>query len=381
MIDHPFWGRGFRPFFFLGALLAAMAMPLWVFLQQGAVPNVTHPAFWHAHEMVFGFTVAIISGFLLTAVANWTGGAPARHYHLAVLSGLWFLGRLAMLSSELSPILLYIAELSYLPALILSLAVPLWRSRHVKNYLFIGLLSALWVCDLMSIIGQSLHAIHVAILWVMVIISVIGGRVIPSFTVAALRRTGVDAVQYSQPGADMAAIALGFLTVFAFIFFGDESLITGICALLVSLVNLLRLYRFKFFQSYFDPMVWILHIGFLWMILGFFFLFLSSLNFVSFSVALHALTAGGIGTLCIGMMCRVALGHTGRAIKADFMTVMAFFLMQVSALIRVFGVLIWPEHHAGWVTVSGLLWALVFGIYAVFYARTLFTPRPDGAAV
>lgn len=380
LFDRPFWGRGFRPFFFFGACHAALIMPLWVFIQQGSVTTGPDPLFWHAHEMVFGFTVSIISGFLLTAVANWTGGAPARQRHLAGLVFIWLMGRLCMFFPDMPTGATAFFELLYLPVLTISLAVPLWKSRNIRNFLFIGLLSALWTCDALSLFQHNLQAIHAAILIVITIIMVVGGRVIPAFTVAALRRRGIEAIQFYQPKADILSLFFGILTVICFSWAGANSWVTGVLALLAAGINLLRFYRFRPLQSLSDPMLWILHLGFLWMIIGLACLGLSSWGLIPFSLSLHALTAGAIGSLCIGMMCRVSLGHTGRPINADKAIVVAFALIQISAVLRTIGVTIWPDHHQDLVFVSGILWAIPFGIFIVRFSPILFSPRPDGSA-
>lgn len=378
MFKSAFWGRGFRPFFFAGALYAAFAIPLWIAAYQGMHLPPQDTLFWHAHEMVFGFTVAIIAGFLLTAVANWTGGAPARQIHLASLVLLWLMGRIAMFLPELPQGVTLGMEGLFLPALALSLAIPLWRSRNFRNMLFIGLLTALWICDMASIVTGSTKPVHVSILIVIAIISTIGGRIIPAFTVGALRRRGINAFQPNIPRTDMAALGLGIGCVVAYMFSDTMPFVPGALLLLAAGVNLYRLSQYNLLKTFVDPMLWVLHAGFLWMVLGVAMLGLASFGIVQISTALHALTAGAIGTMCIGMMCRVALGHTGRDIVADKMTTVMFALMQAAAIIRVFGSLLAPEAYMRVVELSGGLWAFVFLLYAVRYAPVLFSPRPDG---
>lgn len=374
----PFWGRGFRPFFLMGALYAAGAIPLWIGIRHGVPTGITDPLFWHAHEMIFGFTGAIMAGFLLTAVANWTGGAPARSYRLAILAGLWLTGRIGWLLPGLWPAVRIAMEAPFLPALALSLGLALWQSRNFRNLLFIGLLMALWVCDMASMATGDVVWLHTAVLVVMILISTIGGRIVPAFTVAALRRAGRQAFQNSQPVTDTLALGLAIATAVTYPLVPDAPFITGSCAIMAGLVNALRLYRAHFLRCFFDSMVWVLHIGFVWMIVGFLAWGGAMFGWIPLSIALHALTTGAIGTLCIGMMCRVALGHTGRAIKAGRATVLAFFLIQVSALARVFGVLLSADHPDLAILVSGSAWALAFTIYAVAYGPVLVAARPDG---
>jgi uncharacterized protein involved in response to NO len=378
MFKSAFWGRGFRPFFFAGGLYAALAMPLWIAAYQGMHLPPQDTLFWHAHEMMFGFTAAIIAGFLLTAVANWTGGAPARQIHLASLVLLWLMGRIAMFLPELPQGVTLGMEGLFLLALTISLAIPLWRTRNFRNMLFIGLLTALWLCDMASIVTGSTKPVHVAILIVVVIISTIGGRIIPAFTVGALRRRGINAFQPNIPKADIAALGLGIASVVAYIFSNNIPFVSGALLLLAAGINFYRFSKYNPLKTFVDPMLWVLHAGFLWMVLGMAMLSLASFGIVQISTALHALTAGAIGTMCIGMMCRVALGHTGRDIAADTPTVIMFVLMQATAVIRVFGSLLWPDAYTRVVELSGGLWAFVFLFYVVRYAPVLFSPRPDG---
>lgn len=383
VFDHPFLGRGFRPFFFLGAVQATVSMALWALFLSGhdALPaTLSDPVFWHAHEMVFGFTMAIVAGFLLTAVANWTGGAPTRQIHLAVLCLLWILGRAAFLMPFLPAPMILLMEGLFLPALAISLAIPLWRSRNMRNFIFLGLLSILWLCDMTAITFQSRAPLHLAILVIVTMITLIGGRVIPAFTVAALRRKGIAAFQHAQPKMDLAALISVLATLAALLIFGASSPVTGMAASAAAVTNALRLYHYKTIESLGDPMVWILHLGFAWMIIGFAMLGLSAFGAGSWSPALHALTAGAIGTMCIGMMCRVTLGHTGRDISAGRLTVLAFAAMQVGALSRVFGPLLWPMHSMESIMVSGIAWSATFALYLVAYMPILIAPRPDGTS-
>lgn len=381
LFEHPVLGRGFRPFFLMGAIYAIAGMSLWLMQVTGSSfmqSPFDDPVLWHGHEMVYGFTMAIVAGFLLTAVANWTGGETARNGGLAGLCALWLAGRAAMNLPEIPYIGAAFLDLSFLPVLALSLSIPLFRSRNRHNFIFLFMLGGLFLCDLHLWVYQDRTALYVALIFIMAMISAIGGRIIPSFTVAGLRRYGLKVSQTDQFKTDMAALAMLAALALALIFWGAASSVTGVTALAAALIHLWRHRRYHPAHVWRYPMLWSLHAGHLWLIAGLAFLGLSSFGFMPLSPALHALTAGAIGTLALSMMCRVALGHTGREIAAGPATSCAFVLMQGTALIRVFGPLFFPGFYMPSIEISGVLWAAAFSIYLVAYAPVLWRPRPDG---
>lgn len=380
--EHPFLGRGFRPFFALGALYSLLSLSLWGGFYMGMpVPlaSVLDPVAWHAHEMIYGFTMAIVAGFLLTAVANWTGGAPARQVHLAGLCAIWLAGRIAMNVDIGVPFpFLVVIEGAFIPALAVSLAIPLLRSWNKRNFVFLLLLSILFICDMTFLMTQSRAPLYMAVMVIMAMISLIGGRVIPAFTVAALRRRGEDAFQHPQGRLDaLALISLAILAVLIVVT-GGQGILTALVAAFSLTVHALRFRRYHTRRILNDPMVWILHAGYGWLMAGIGLIGLAALGVVQFSVALHALTAGAIGSMTLGMMARVALGHTGRDLKANRLTVAAFVLMQLAVLLRVLGVLLWPDGQGVLIAGSASLWAACFGLYLAVYIPILWQPRPDG---
>lgn len=376
----PFLGRGFRPFFFFGALFALISMFIWGGFYAGhwnAPQFMNDPVMWHAHEMVYGFTMAIIAGFLLTAVANWTGGAPVRQLHLLALLALWCAGRITMnIETGLPLWAVNTLELSFIPALAGSLAIPLIKQWNKRNFIFLALLSGLWGFDLWFLITASPLPVYLAMFIIMIMISLIGGRIIPAFTVGALRQKGQDIRQTDQRKMDIAALAsLLFLAVS---FVSEIPEIIATAALISSTIHLLRMRFYHTKRTLKDPMLWILHIGYLWLVIGLALLGMAALDVLPYSTALHALTAGAIGSMTLGMMCRVAMGHTGRTIQANIPTTAAFIMMQLLAVLRVFTPLAWPEHTGILMALSAGLWALCFALYLTFYSAILFGPRPDG---
>lgn len=384
IFSRPFFGRGFRPFFFLGALYSVLSLALWGGFYAG---YVVPPYFlldavsWHAHEMIYGFAMAIVAGFLLTAVANWTGGAPARQMHLAGLCLLWVSGRVVMHFDFGLPVWAILAvESAFIPALALSLAIPLIRSWNKRNFIFLTLLSVLFACNIWFLITIDMTALHVALMMILIMISLIGGRIIPAFTVAALRRKGVEAYQTPQMKMDIAAL-LSLVAVTACLIFAKDTPILGIFAGLSCLIHGARMRHYHTLKIGDDPLVWILHAGYGWLVVGLGLLALTGFGVLEIPAVIHALTAGAIGSMILGMICRVTLGHTGRELKVGTLITLSFFAIQVTAIARVFGPILMPEYMNEWIIGSAVLWSVCFAVYLLVYSPMLFTSRPDGREV
>lgn len=381
LFEHPFLGRGFRPFFFLGALYSVISLVLWGGFYAG---YIVPPYFmidavsWHAHEMIYGFSMAIVAGFLLTAVANWTGGAPARQMHLAGLCLLWLLGRVVMHFDFGLPAWAIIAvESAFIPALALSLAIPLIRSWNKRNFIFLTLLSVLFACDLWFLLTINMAALHAALMMILIMISLIGGRIIPAFTVAALRRKGIETYQTPQIKMDVAAL-VSLVAVALCLVFAKGTPILGIAAGVSCLIHGLRMRHYHTLKTFDDPLVWILHAGYCWLVVGLGLLALTGFGALGVAAVIHALTAVAIGTMILGMICRVTLGHTGRDLKLGALSTLSFFAIQVTAIARVFGPIFMPDHMNEWIIGSAALWSLCFAAYLWVYTPMLFTARPDG---
>ncbi|MCB1838814.1 MAG: NnrS family protein [Alphaproteobacteria bacterium] len=382
IFSRPFLGRGFRPFFFFGALYSVISLALWgVFYAGYVMPPyfMLDAVSWHAHEMIYGFAMAIVAGFLLTAVANWTGGAPARQMHLAGLCLLWLLGRVVMHFDFGLPAWAIIAvESAFIPALALSLAIPLLRSWNKRNFIFLTLLSILFACDLWFLLTINMAALHVALMMILIMISLIGGRIIPAFTVAALRRKGIEAYQTPQMKMDITALA-SLVAVALCLVFAKDTPFLGIAAGVSCLIHGLRMRHYHTLKTFDDPLVWILHAGYGWLVVGLGLLALTGFGLLSVTAVIHALTAGSIGSMILGMICRVTLGHTGRELKVGTLTTLSFFAIQVTAIARVFGPILMPDHMNEWIIGSAALWSLCFAAYLWVYTPMLFTARPDGS--
>jgi len=381
LFDHPVLGYGFRPFFLLGALYSLISMLIWGGFYAG---HITPPLFmidpvsWHAHEMIYGFTLAIVAGFLLTAVANWTESAPVRGFHLSGLCLLWLAGRVVMnFDLGFPEIAVLVFEGAFIFTLALSLSIPLFKNWDKRNFVFLVLLSILFTCDIVFLITKERTPLYVAVMIIITMISLIGGRIIPAFTIDVLQQRGEDVHGTSQGKLDVLAILSLVLIILALVFVKQEGAILAAIAFLSTIIHALRLRHYHTTKIMDDPLVLILHVGYSWVILGLFFIGLSSLGFLPFSIALHAFTAGAIGSMTFGMMCRVTLAHTGRNKIATNLTKLTFLLLQGAALMRVFGLMIAPDYSIEWIIGSAMLWALCFALYILIYSPMLWTADLD----
>lgn len=381
LFDIPLFGRGFRPFFLLGASYGVLSILIWAAFYSGHIlpPAVIPDAIgWHAHEMIYGFSMAIVAGFLLTAVANWTGGAPVRQLHLAALCLLWIAGRVVMnFELNLPAVVVYAVQLAFIPALAISLGIPLYHSRNTRNFIFLGLLGALFGFNLAFFLRQDSQFLYLALMMILMMVSLIGGRIIPAFTVAAMRRRGEAASLIPQPRMDVAALASFAVLVVVMLIMQVQGVTMAIVAAASALIHLVRLCRYHLRAALREPMLWILYLGYIWLVIGLLLLSAAALDFITLSVALHALTVGAIGSMILGMLCRVTLGHTGRDLYASPVTVLAFVLLQIAAVMRVVGAILAPAEIVLWLLVPAVLWSISFVIYLLAYAPMLLAPRPD----
>jgi uncharacterized protein involved in response to NO len=380
---------GFRPFFLLAGLdgVANMAAWLWVYLRPETWPESAIPAmYWHAHEMLFGFVGAAIAGFLLTAVPNWTGRPPYRGAMLWLLSGLWLGGRIAMLPFTIFPSAVSaVTVLLFFPALGLAVAPALVQSRAYRNLPFLGLLFLLFAAELCfqgsfgipPELGQHI-GLYAALDIILVMIAIIGGRIVPNFTRNALTRQGVTAIVQSRPWVDRGAI-LSLLLMVALDMAMPLSKVSGVASLLAALFHMMRLGQWQGHRTLRDPLLWALHLGYGWLVLG---LALKAAALLSGIMAadkwLHALTVGTIGTMILAVMSRAALGHSGRALVAPRPMSFAFLLVSAAAISRVAFPAAFPEQYDQIIALSGALWLAAFAIYLTVYTPILLKPRQDG---
>lgn len=382
-----FFAAGFRPFFLFAGLQAALMLPLWLAVYVGGI-DLHLPfaaAVWHGHEMIFGFAGAAVGGFLLTAVPNWTNTHHVSGRPLMVLFALWLAGRVGFtLAGVLPPLLVAVACLSYLPMLAFLLAKPLIAAGKARNIVFLPILGLFLVSDALVQAGalwgwgDPLRGIYLGMSLVLVMIAIVGGRIVPSFTQNWLRMQGrpveLSPIGWIEKGAAQGSVLLaGVLTALV-----PGSKAAGVVLLLAALIHLVRLSRWHGLKTLSHPILWVLHLGYLWLVIGLALLGLASfIEALPVSAAVHALTAGCIGTMVLGVMSRAALGHSGRPLDVSKATVAAYVLLSLGTALRVVAPLL-PDAQMGLTHAGGSLWALAWILFVVVYFPVVTRPRADG---
>ena len=381
----PILRGGFRPFFFGGAVWAVAALVLWLCSLAGALdlPSAFDPLSWHRHEMLFGFVGAVVAGFLLTAIPNWTGRLPIAGRSLAALFGLWAAARVAVLfSASTGPLTAAVLDAGFYLVLagVAAREVLAAKNRNLPIVLLVLLFGAANAADHAAGAGwlaDGSGGIRAAISLVVMMISLIGGRIVPSFTRNWLAKHGVKDRLPRQPSRyDLATLAATGASLLAWIL-APFSPVTGAMLVAAGLMQLVRLTRWGGLRAIRDPLVFILHVGYFWVPVGLLLLGASLLGAaIPGSAAIHALTAGAMGTMILAVMTRATLGHTGRELRASGPTTAIYVLITAGALLRVAAPLQLLDYMQG-MRISALAWGGAFLGFVIFYGPILFAPRPD----
>lgn len=376
------WNLGFRPFFLFGALWSVLQISVWAVFQAGWISSVpfSDPLIWHAHEMIFGYVLAIVAGFILTASQNWTGIPGVRGTHLKILVLIWGLGRFLSMFWKDAPLLFAFVDLLFLPALALALKPYLWQKSQSHNKVFFLLFLGLFLLNLLVHLSvfawpflPARSALHGSIFLTILIISVIAGRVIPFF--AGVVIPGI------KPIKKLWVEILSFASLTAFSFsavFWEFSRLTAVLAILAALAHLVRWLLWRPWWSVRPSVLFVLYVGYLWIPIGLIFAGLAALGLAPPSIATHAFTVGCIGTMIYGMITRVALGHSGRPMRVSPFIALGYALISIAALARVLGPWIFPQQALVAFEVSGCLWVLAHAIFLIIYSPILCSPRVDG---
>ena len=374
---------GFRSFFLAAGLWAAAAIGLWIAVLAWGLrlPTRFDPLTWHIHEMLFGFVLAAIAGFLLTAIPNWTGRRSVSGPLLGALVGLWALARIDSLACEwIPPWLAIVADIAFPLALAAVVAREIISARNRRNLPIIAPVIVLGAANLLvdlsiegfgTLAGYGWRAALAAIL---ILISVIGGRIVPSFTRNWLVKRKVAALPAAAGILDRGSLGALHAALMIWVFF-PQARITGIALLAGAAIHLWRLLRWRGIATRSEPLLLILHVGYGWLVIGVAALGVATLD-VSFPLdaAIHTLTVGAIGTMILAVMTRVTRGHTGHELSADAPTSVTYGLVMLAAVVRISAEFAVGRRET-LLVISAALWIGAFALFALRYAPLFIRPR------
>ncbi|ART80036.1 NnrS family protein [Oceanisphaera avium] len=383
----PLFRLGFRVFFLGGALFSAFAMLLWILSLSGysVLSGVSNPIWWHAHEMLFGFALAIVAGFVTTAMQNWTGVPGIKSWPLAIVSGLWLLPRLLMpLRGELNGLVILL-DLLWLPIVAGMLARPILKTKQWRNLFFVPLFVFFSLLNALSYYGAvsgnwllSERVFITTVLALTALITVMGGRVFPFFTARATQSPKIEPLVWLEK---LSLVSI-WLVVFAWLLLPRSSGANTLLALLfivAGVAHLIRLSRWNYQLVSSVPLLWILYIGYLFIPLGLLVMAAALLKWgVTISLASHWLTAGALGAVVLGMIARVSLGHSGRVLEIRGLMVVAFVFMILAGVLRGLLPMIVPSMTMQAYHSSAACWIIAYGLFCWVYWPILSKPRIDG---
>ena len=374
---------GFRPFFLFGAIWAALVVAIWLPMLGGwlTLPTALSPLEWHAHELVYGYVPAIVAGFLLTAVPNWTGRLPVTGTPLLALVSVWAAGRLAiLLSAQIGAPIAAAIDLLFLACLAGVIAREIIAGRNVGNLKVLALVglfligNAIFHAEASLMNGGSGYGIRIGIGGAVLLITLIGGRIVPSFTRNWLARQPPGRLPIAFNTFDLTSLVAGTVAIACWIAY-PRTLSTAGLAALAGVLHTLRLARWAGSRTTAEPLVLVLHVGYAFVPIGFLLLTLATVapGVVAASGTLHAWTVGAIGTMTLAVMTRASLGHTGQALAASPSTQVIYAAIVVAALARVLAAFdVWRDAT---LSVSAAAWVLAFGTFALSFGPLLARPR------
>jgi len=381
----PLFSYGFRPFFLGAALWAVIAMVLWIGSLTGLWPLAEGygALAWHAHEMVFGYSVAVVAGFLLTAVPNWTGRLPVAGWRLLLLFLLWCAARVAFLvTGWTGPLPAVVLDSLFLPCLLVLMAREVVVGRNWRNLKPLALVAVLAVADIGFHIevlstGIASTASRVGVAALIGLIMLIGGRIVPSFTHTWLLRMGSKRLPISFNRFDIAALAISGVALLLWIL-RPGATATGMLFLIAAILQTLRLWRWAGTYTWREPLVLVLHLGYAFVPLGFLLGGISVLEprILAGTAAMHAWTVGAIGIMTLAVMTRATRGHTGRALSASTFTTVTYAMVIAASVFRI-AAGAFPQAYGGLLEFAGAAWIAAFGLFLVEYAPMLLKSRPE----
>ncbi len=378
---------GFRPLFLLAGLFAVVSMLIWMaefVFSSKLIPDSISPVYWHAHEMIYGYALAVIAGFLLTAVRNWTNIQTLHGWALFVLVLLWLLARIAILiASEQALFAGLLLDNMFILYLSVALSIPVVKAKLWKNMAVVSKIYFLLIGHVIYSLGMLglFHdgqriGIYIGLYMVLSLILVLSRRVVPMFIA---RGVGYEVTLKNHGWVDLACFVLFLFFAVTDVFFTSPA-ITACLAAALCVLHAIRLWGWYTHGIWKKPLLWVLYVGYVWMIVAFALkagaFFMAG---IPVSLAIHAFTVGGIAMMTLGMMSRISLGHTGRDIMNPPTGVsMMFVMLFIGAVIRVILPMISPENYQLWIALSQGLWIMAFTMFVYLYAVILLRPRVDG---
>jgi uncharacterized protein involved in response to NO len=376
VFEYPLFAMGFRVFFALAGLSALALIAVWNRISNGAlhIDNYFPLALWHAHEMLLGFTSAVLAGILLTALKNTSKSAVINSDQLAVLSFVWIYGRVVPFYSDLLPdILIAGVDFAFLPLLAFWLIKPILNIGSFKYFGYLLLVLAMAVGNALihaQVLGFTVLSadlgvnLQIALIVIGLVFS--AGWVLPSVMERSL--SGVIYIQ--NPLLDVVAVASS-IVAFICLILDVTGFLLALTALIALVINAARLATWFDRRILFVPLLWVLYLGYAWLILGFGLLVLAAYQVVTVSLALHAFAVGGIAAISLGLMSRLALGQAGRALKASNVMAIAFILINIAAVFLVLLPAVLPDWYSSFVVISSYSWLAAFSLFVVYYAPSL----------
>ncbi len=381
----PLLALGFRPFYLLAALFSAVALPFWITIYTGAaqLDGYLIGVAWHSHEMLFGFAAAVIAGFLLTAVRNWTSLPTPTGVMLGVLAAMWLLARVLAVTGP--GVMAAIVDIVFLPALGLAIALPIWRSRDTRNVKVLGVVAALAVLNVIWHLAyleelppaSAETATQLALDLITLLMAIVGGRIIPAFT--------ANAIAGAKPRRILVLEFLCFGTLLAILaadaaapWYPLPSPVWTALLTLAASAHGIRLALWQPLRTRRVALLAMLPLAYGWIPVALGLRALSHVTLLPAAAATHALTIGAMGSLMLATMMRSALGHTGRALVAGRAECVAFALAQLAAVVRVLGATVSGLPYRETAVVAGILWSLAFAVFLFRYWPILTRPRVDG---
>lgn len=376
----PVWNLGFRPFYLGAGLFATFALAVWTARYAGWAGGGTYltDPYWHAHEMVFGYALAVITGFLFTAVRNWTGLPTPQGAHLAAIVASWLLGRVLLAAAQ--PLLSLAADLAFALGIAFGIGIPLVRSGNTRNQFFIVLIAILAGANVafhLAMRGEFAISVRdmlqLALNVIAFIMALMAGRVVPMFTANGVPGTQPVRHDWLEQAAMASLVALAAADLLPV-----SPPVVATVAALATLAHAWRLALWQPLRTLRHPIVWILHAAYAWLVVYLALRAASAAGVVAPGIAVHALTVGALGGLTLGMMTRTARGHSGRPLLASGAEVGCYLLINGAALARVALPLAAPALLREAIIASGLLWTTAFALFVVKFWPILTRVRADG---